>query len=52
MKIKSKIWLEKRNGLIFGEGKSELLKAIDETGSISKAAKKNGYFIQTRLGIY
>jgi len=42
MKIKSKIWLEKRNGLVFGEGKSELLKAIDGTGSISKAAKKMG----------
>ena len=30
MKAKSKLWLEKKGKLVFGEGKSELLKAIDE----------------------
>ena len=42
MKIKSKVWLEKDNKLVFGQGKSALLKAIDETGSISKASRKIG----------
>ena len=37
--IKSRVWIEK-NGLIFlGEGRIKLLKAINETGSLSKAAK-------------
>ena len=42
MQIKSKVWLEKGNKLIFGEGKSNLLKAINDTGSISKGSKKMG----------
>lgn len=42
MKVKSKVWLEKNGELIFGEGKSELLKAIEETGSIKKATQKMG----------
>lgn len=40
MQIKSKVWLEKQGELIFGCGKSSILKAIQETGSINKAAKK------------
>ncbi len=40
MQIKSKVWLEKEGELVFGTGKSLILKAIKETGSISKAAKK------------
>lgn len=40
MKIKSKVWLEKNGKLIFGSGKSLILKAILETGSINKAAKR------------
>lgn len=61
MKIKSKVWLETNGRLVFGEGKSELLRAIDETGSISEAAKKMrisfrhawGYItaIERRLGM-
>ncbi len=42
MKIKSKVWLEKNSKLIFGDGKSQILKAIEEAGSINKAAKKMG----------
>jgi molybdate transport system regulatory protein len=42
MEVKSKVWLEENGRLVFGEGKSELLRAIDETGSISEAAKKMG----------
>ncbi len=39
MKVKSKVWLEKGRKLAFGLGKTLILKKIQETGSISKAAK-------------
>ncbi|WP_445955640.1 winged helix-turn-helix domain-containing protein [Yeosuana sp.] len=38
-KIKSRIWIEFDNHVLLGEGRVQLLKAIDETGSLSKAAK-------------
>ena len=38
-KIKSRIWIEIDGREFLGEGKIRLLKAIDETGSLSKAAK-------------
>lgn len=38
-KIKSRIWICANNGTFLGEGRIELLKKIDEFGSISKAAK-------------
>lgn len=38
-KIKSRIWIESENNVILGEGRVHLLKAINETGSLSKAAK-------------
>ncbi len=38
-KIKSRIWIELDDKEFLGEGKVQLLKAIDETGSLSKAAK-------------
>jgi molybdate transport system regulatory protein len=38
-KIKSRIWIELDNEEFLGEGKVQLLKAIDKTGSLSKAAK-------------
>ncbi len=39
MKIKSKIWIEANNGILLSEGRVQLLKKIDETGSLNKAAK-------------
>lgn len=61
MKIKSKVWIEKEGELVFGEGKSNLLKAIDKTGSINKASGQMGISfrrgwsyitaIEKRLGI-
>ena len=39
MKIKSRIWIEAENNVLLGEGRVRLLKAIDQTGSLSKAAK-------------
>lgn len=38
-KIKSRIWIETNDKVLLGEGRVRLLKAIDETGSLSKAAK-------------
>ena len=38
-KIKSRIWIESDNNVFLGEGRVHLLKAIEETGSLSKAAK-------------
>lgn len=38
-KIKSRIWIETEGNVLLGEGRMHLLKAIDETGSLSKAAK-------------
>lgn len=40
MEIRSKIWLEENGKLVFGSGKFSILKAVKETGSINKAAKK------------
>lgn len=38
-KIKSRIWIEHENNVLLGEGRVQLLKAINDTGSLSKAAK-------------
>ena len=38
-KIKSRIWIECNEHVLLGEGRVQLLKAIEETGSLSKAAK-------------
>lgn len=38
-KIKSRIWIESDENVLLGEGRVQLLKAIEKTGSLSKAAK-------------
>ena len=38
-KIKSRIWIEHDDKVLLGEGRISLLKAIEKTGSLSKAAK-------------
>ncbi len=41
MKIKVKIWLENENEkLVFGDGKNEVMKQIDLTGSLSETSDK------------
>ncbi|MCJ8326303.1 MAG: winged helix-turn-helix domain-containing protein [Campylobacterales bacterium] len=43
MKIKVKTWIEDENkNLVFGGGKTQILEFIEETGSISQAAKLLG----------
>ncbi|MDA9070225.1 LysR family transcriptional regulator [Algibacter sp.] len=38
-RIKSRIWIESEDKVFLGEGRVHLLKAIQEMGSLSKAAK-------------
>ncbi len=40
MKIQFKVWLEKDNRVLFGEGRSQLLQAIEDYGSLAQAARK------------
>jgi len=40
--IKYKVWLEKDGEIIIGMGREKLLKEIDKTGSIKKAAENLG----------
>lgn len=40
LRIKSKIWIEADGELILSDGRMALLRAIDELGSISKAARR------------
>jgi molybdate transport system regulatory protein len=43
LKVKSKVWIENEIGMtVIGEGRFEILKAVRETGSLSKAARKLG----------
>ncbi|NQX84572.1 MAG: LysR family transcriptional regulator [Flavobacteriaceae bacterium] len=39
-KIKSRLWIETNNQVLLGEGRIQLLKAIADTRSLSKAAKR------------
>jgi molybdate transport system regulatory protein len=41
-KIKSRIWIEADGNILLGEGRVSLLKAIEKTGSLTKAAKSIG----------
>ena len=40
MEIKYKIWIEKNGRVVFGKGRDDILKAIDEQRSLNAAAKK------------
>lgn len=43
MEVKVKIWIEDdKENLVFGGGKTQILELIEQTGSISEAAKKVG----------
>ena len=41
-KIKSRIWIEADGDILLGNGRVNLLKAIEQSGSLSKAAKSLG----------
>jgi len=40
MKAKSKVWLDSQGELVFGIGKSGILKVVEKTGSLNSAAKQ------------
>lgn len=40
MEIKYKIWIEEKGKVVFGKGRDDILKAIDEQHSLNAAAKK------------
>jgi len=40
MKINFKVWLEKDDRVLFGEGRKQLLQAVEDYGSLAQAAKK------------
>ncbi|MRR17395.1 MAG: LysR family transcriptional regulator [Deltaproteobacteria bacterium] len=40
MEIKYKIWIERNGKVVFGKGRDNILKAIDEQRSLNAAAKK------------
>ena len=42
MSVKSKVWIEIQGLPFFGEGRRDLLKNIEEKGSITQAAKATG----------
>jgi len=50
-KIKSRIWIEADGNILLGEGRVRLLKAIEEEGSLSKAAKSLGMSYKKALSL-
>lgn len=47
---KSKVWLEKDDNVVYGDGRQALLKAIAETGSIRQAASRLGMSYRAAWG--
>ena len=50
MEIKFKIWIEKDGKVVFGKGRDNILKAIDEQRSLNAAAKKLGMSYRAAWG--
>ena len=50
MEIKYKIWIEKNGKVVFGKGRDNILKAIDEQRSLNAAAKKLGMSYRAAWG--
>jgi molybdate transport system regulatory protein len=42
MELRTKIWIEHKDRIVFGRGRADLLEAIVSTGSISAAARQLG----------
>jgi len=50
MRVRTKVWLESGGTPIFGGGRTELLRRIQDTGSINQAAKDLGMSYRRALG--
>jgi molybdate transport system regulatory protein len=40
VRIRQKVWLEEKGRVLFGEGRQELLEAMEQTGSLAGAARE------------
>lgn len=50
MEIKCKIWIEENGKVIFGKGRDDILKAIEEQHSLNAAAKELGMSYRAAWG--
>lgn len=51
LRPRTRLWIENEKGeIIFGSGRVRILEAIDETGSMNKAARKLGMSYRTIWG--
>lgn len=50
MEIKCKVWIEKEGKVIFGKGRDNILKAIEEQHSLNAAAKELGMSYRAAWG--
>jgi molybdate transport system regulatory protein len=50
MEIKYKIWIEQNGKVIFGKGRDEILKSIEEQHSLNAAAKELGMSYRAAWG--
>lgn len=51
LRIKSKVWLEANGRMIFSDGRLQLLEAVDELGSLRRAARKLGMSYRAAWGL-
>lgn len=51
LRIKSKVWLEADGRMIFSDGRLQLLEAIEEVGSLRRAAQRVGISYRAAWGL-
>src|SRR3990167_5460714 len=51
LRVKSKVWLEAGGRMIFSDGRLQLLEAVDELGSLARAARRLGVSYRAAGGL-
>lgn|SRR5574341_1213124 len=51
LRVKSKIWLEASGRMIFSDGRLQLLEAVEELGSLRRAAQRLGMSYRAAWGL-
>lgn len=51
LRIKSKVWLEANGRMIFSDGRLQLLEAVEELGSLARAARRLGMSYRAAWGL-
>jgi molybdate transport system regulatory protein len=51
LSIKSKVWLEANGRMIFSDGRLQLLEAVEELGSLARAARRLGMSYRAAWGL-